>query len=258
AEHAADLVLCDPGHDLDTEPYPLGTSEQLQETALAVEALDRRVVFAEADVRVQADVDAIVARGLAEFGKIDIVIANAGIWSLGPFWEMSEQQWGDMIETNLSGIWRTIKAVVPQMIERQSGAIVMTSSSNGYEPGRHFAHYTAAKHGVHGLMRAVALDLAPFGIRVNAVAPGAVDTGMTNWQGAYDMYAGHPGGTREEFIQGSRHFHALKGHAALNPEAIADAAAWLVSDQASTVTGIVVPVDAGHLILPGVNPAPVV
>lgn len=257
AENGADVVLSDIGRSLDTVPYPLGSTDELKETAAAVEALGRKVVVGEADVRSQAEIAGLVARAMDEFGRIDIVIANAGIWSIAPFWEMSENQWSDMIEINLSGVWRTVKAITPHLIKQGSGSIVMTSSINGFEPGRGFAHYTAAKHGVHGLMRAVAVDLAPYGIRCNAIAPGVIDTGMTNWQGAYDMYAGHPEGTREDFVQGAKYFHALRGASALSPEVIAEAALWLVSDKAAAVTGIVLPVDAGHLLMPGTNPQPV-
>lgn len=95
----------------------------------------------QADVRSQDQLDAAVSRGLAEFGQIDILIANAGIWAMAPFWEITETQWADMIGTNLSGAWRSAKAVAPHMIERKTGAIVMTSSVNGLEPGMNYAHY---------------------------------------------------------------------------------------------------------------------
>jgi NAD(P)-dependent dehydrogenase (short-subunit alcohol dehydrogenase family) len=137
------------------------------------------------------------------------------------------------------------------MIKQQSGAIVMTSSTNGLEPAANFAHYAAAKHGVIGLMKSVALELAPYGVRCNAVCPGVVDSGMTNWQGAYDMYAGHPGAGPEALVNAGLNFHALKDAGALSPQVVADAALWLVSDQSAAVTGIALPVDAGHLLLQG-------
>jgi SDR family mycofactocin-dependent oxidoreductase len=256
ARHGADIIAIDVAEQISTVRYPMATPDDLATTAAAVEDLDRRVVSVQADVRSQDQLDAAVAQGLAELGRIDILIANAGIWAIKPFWELSETQWSDMIDTNLSGVWRSAKAVTPHMIERGSGAIVMTSSVNGLEPGMNFAHYVAAKHGVIGLMKNVALELAPYGIRCNAICPGAIDTGMTNWQGAYDVYAGHPGGTHDDFVAGGRSFHALKGQAFMDPQVLADAALWLVSDGAAVVTGVALPVDAGHLLMPGMNMSP--
>lgn len=160
-----------------------------------VEALDRRVVAVDADVRDQGALDAAVARGISEFGRIDILIANAGIWTQAPFWEITDQQWDKMIGVNLTGVWKSAKAVAPHMIERRSGSIVITSSANGIEPGRNYAHYVTAKHGVIGLMKNIALELAPYGIRCNSINPGAIRTPMTDHQAAWDMFAGHEGGT---------------------------------------------------------------
>lgn len=111
----------------------------------------------------------------------------------------------------------------------------------------------ATADAVRGLMKNIALELAPFGIRCNAICPSTVDTPMSNWQGAYDAVAGHEGGTREEFLQGSKAWHALRGRGALDPQLMADAAMWLVSDHAQVITGVALPVDAGHLLLTGIN-----
>jgi SDR family mycofactocin-dependent oxidoreductase len=257
ARNGADIIAVDIADQINTIPYSMGTPDDLAGTAKSVEDLDRRVITVQADVRSQEQIDQAVSRGLAEFGQIDILIANAGIWAMKPFWELTEADWSDMIGTNLSGVWRSAKAVAPHMIERKTGAIVMTSSVNGLEPGVNYAHYVSAKHGVIGLMKSVALELAPHGIRCNAICPGAIDTGMTNWQGAWDMFAGHEGGTREDQLAGGKHFHALKGVSMLSPQVLADAALWLVSDGAATVTGVALPVDAGHLLLTGMNSAPV-
>jgi SDR family mycofactocin-dependent oxidoreductase len=256
ARHGADVIAVDVASQIDTVPYPLATQDDLAETAKAVEELDRRVLAVQADVRSQDQLDDAIRRGLAEFGRIDVLVANAGIFGLAPFWEISDEEWDNVIATNLSGVWRSAKAVTPHMIERGSGSIVMTSSINGLEPGANYAHYVSAKHGLIGLMRTVALELAPKGVRCNAVCPGSVDTGMTNWSGVYDMMAGHPGGTRDDLLANGKYFHALKGVSMLSPQVIADAAVWLASDGAAVVTGIALPVDAGHLLLTGVNPAP--
>ena len=257
ARNGANIIAIDLAGRVDSVSYSLSTPEDLKATADAIEALDRRVVAVQADVRSQEQLDGAVSQGLAEFGKIDILIANAGIWHVTPFWELTEAQWSDVLDTNLGGIWRSAKAVAPHMIERNTGSIVMTSSVNGLEPGALYAHYVASKHGVIGLMRQVALELAPHGVRCNALCPGAIDTAMTNSQGAYDLFAGHEGGTRDDMLAGCRYFHALKGVSALDPQVLADAALWLVSDGAAAVTGVALPVDAGHMLLTGVNQNPI-
>lgn len=256
AREGADIVLVDIAEQIDTVPYPLATSSDLAETVRLVEELDRRVLSFEADVRDQAALDHVVAETLAKFGKIDILIANAGILSLGPLWELTDQMWEDMIGTNLTGVWKSVKAVTPHMIERKTGSIVITSSINGLEAAPNYAHYTTAKHGLIGLMRSVALELAPYGIRANTVNPGAIQTGMTDNQVMWNMLGGYEGATQAEAFANAGHFHALKGAGILPPEVIANAALFLNSDMASAITGVVLPVDAGHMILPGFNMAP--
>jgi SDR family mycofactocin-dependent oxidoreductase len=257
AREGADVVLVDIADQLETVPYRMATPDDLAETVRQVEALDRRALAVTADVRDQGQLDEAVSRGIAEFGKIDILIANAGIWTQGPFWELSDQSWDEMIGVNLTGVWKSAKAVAPHMIERQSGSIVITSSVNGLEPGMNYAHYVAAKHGVIGLMKNIALELAPYGVRCNSINPGAIKTPMTDHQGAWDMFAGHEGGTEADMIEGGYHFHALRGRSFLPPQVIADTALYLNSDLAAAVTGVTIPVDAGHMLLTGVNPAPI-
>jgi SDR family mycofactocin-dependent oxidoreductase len=257
AREGADVIIVDIADQLSTVPYAMARQDDLDETAKQVEALDRRILALKGDVRDQSQLDAAVAQGIAEFGQIDILIANAGIWTTAPFWELTEDQWDEMIGVNLTGVWKSAKAVAPHMIERQTGSIVITSSTNGIEPGLNYAHYVAAKHGVIGLMKNIALELAPYGIRCNSINPGAIRTPMTDHQGAWDMFAGHPGGTEEDLIEGGYHFTALKGTSFMDPQVIADTALYLNSDLAAKVTGVTIPVDAGHLILTGVNNTPV-
>ncbi|WP_104135093.1 MULTISPECIES: mycofactocin-coupled SDR family oxidoreductase [unclassified Cryobacterium] len=257
AREGADIILVDIADQIDSVPYAMGRAADLAETVRQVEALDRRVLSIEADVRSQQQMDDAVAKGIAEFGQIDILIANAGIWTQGAFWELSEKAWDDMIGVNLTGVWKSAKAIAPHMIERQTGSIVITSSVNGLEPGANYAHYVAAKHGVIGLMKNIALELAPHGIRCNSINPGAIKTPMTDHQGAWDMFAGHPGGTAADMMEGGYSFHALKGMSFMPPQVIADTALYLNSNLAAAVTGVTIPVDAGHMILPGFNHAPV-
>jgi len=255
ARDGAEIIGVDIDQQIDTVAYQTARDADMRQTVAAVEALDRRILAVTADVRSSEQLRAAAEEGLAAFGTIDILVANAGIYSTAPLWEMPDQQWQDVIDVNLTGIWRSVKAVVPHMIERARGSIILTASVNGLRGNPHAPHYTASKHGVIGLMRSAALALAPHGIRVNAVCPGLIDTPMVNWQGSYDAMAGHPGGSRADFERAGRH-HNITGHGALPPEVIADAAAWLASDAAYAVTGQELVVDAGHLALPGFNPAP--
>ena len=256
AREGADVILLDIVEPVATTQYRTATAEDMAQTVKEVEALDRRAVAITADVRSQSDLDGAVERGISEFGKIDILIANAGIWGLKPFWELDDQSWNEMIDINLSGVYRSARAIAPHMMQRQSGSIVITSSANGLEPGPNYAHYVASKHGVIGLMRNIALDLAPYGVRANAICPGAIDTPMNDNQAGYDLFAGHEGGTPEERIEAGYRFHALKGCSVMPPQVIADTALYLNSELAAAVTGVSIPVDAGHTALPGFNHAP--
>ncbi len=260
AREGADVVLFDVASQIDTVSYSLATRDELQETAEAVEQLGRRAIVVVGDVRHQEDLDRAVARGIDELGQIDVLIANAGIWTIDRFWEMSEERWQLEIDVNLSGMWRSAKAVAPHMIERRSGAIVMTSSILGFEALPGSAHYTASKHGVLGLMRAVAVELAPYDINVHAVCPGVIGTPINDRPAIWDWVAGaEPGsgtGTRENFVEAARHLSVLAGRSVLEPQAVSDAILFLASEHASQLTGVALPVDAGHMVLQGFNPSP--
>jgi SDR family mycofactocin-dependent oxidoreductase len=258
AAEGADIIAIDICRPIETLPYGLATSEDLASTAREIEALDRRVVAAECDVRSTAELARAVADGTSQLGPIDIVLANSGVWSMDPLWEMSDEKWQDMIDVNLTGAFKTVRAVAPGMIERHRGAIVMTSSVSGVEAGAGFAHYVASKHGVIGLMKNVALELAPYGIRCNAVLPGLVDTAINDWQGAYDMMKGSPGGTREDRSRAAHSWGPLANRGLMAPSSVSKTVLWLASDDAANITGISVPIDAGHLLLPGLDLAPVI
>jgi NAD(P)-dependent dehydrogenase (short-subunit alcohol dehydrogenase family) len=143
------------------------------------------------------------------------------------------------------------------MIERGGGAIVLISSINGIEPNKDFAHYTAAKSGVLGLMMAIAYEGAPLNIRCNAILPGVVDTPMNSWQGGLDLFAGHEGGTMKDREEGAKHWAALRNRGVLPCSAVSEAVLWMVADSGNDVTGITVPIDGGHTILPRFNSEPV-
>jgi SDR family mycofactocin-dependent oxidoreductase len=257
AAAGADIIIGDLLEDIASTPYELARREDLDQTLKRIESLGRRAVSARVDVRDQSQIDALVTAGIAEFGHIDIAIANAGIWGRAPFCEITEEAWQDMIDVNLTGVWRTTKAVAPHMMERQRGSIIMISSANGLEGGENYAHYVAAKHGVIGLMRSAALEFGPHNIRCNAICPGVIDTPQNDWQGAYDMMAGHPGGTPEDRRLGASHWSVLKGRTLLPPAAVSNTILWLVSDGGEHITGLAIPVDAGHMALPGFNHEPI-
>jgi SDR family mycofactocin-dependent oxidoreductase len=219
--------------------YPPATRDELEETATLVEKHGRRAVTAVADVRDQAALDSAVGRGTRELGGLDVVVANAGISSWGRFWEMPDEVWRATIDINLTGAWRTFRAAVPAMIEQgRGGSLIAISSVAGIKalPGQ--AHYTAAKHGLVGLVKAAAIELGPYGIRANSVHPWGVDTPMAHDPAVHAMLEAHP--------TYARSFAAVLDDPVLaSPEDISDAVVWLASDASRRVTGIQLPVDMG-------------
>jgi SDR family mycofactocin-dependent oxidoreductase len=251
ARNGADVIICDIGENVGEIPYDLGTAEELEETARLVEKEGRRVVSGLADVRSQQQLDDVVGHGIAQLGKVDILIANAGVHHITPIHEVTESEWAAVLDTNLGGVWRSVKAVLPNMIERGSGALVLISSCSALESGAGFSHYVASKYGVIGLSNSVAIEVAPHGVRCNAILPGFVKSGMTTTQAQLDKYAGHPGGTMSDLEHAGYSFHPMAGFSYLDPQRIADAALWLVSPGSEAVTGTAIPVDAGHVLVSG-------
>ena len=254
AKEGADIVLIDICDQIGSVEYGLATEEDLTLAAKSVGALGVRVAVHKADTRSSDSLAAAVADTVSAFGSIDIVVINHGIWTRGALWDLTDDQWLETIDVNLNGVWRTLKAVAPQLISQQSGSVIITASVNGVEAQAGAAHYTAAKHGALGLMKSAALEFAPHGVRVNAILPGFVDTAMTNWQGCYDMTGGKPGSTRADHELAARHWHAIGG--LIKPDEISGAVVFLASDAARRVTGVELPVDGGHLVLSTFNPNP--
>jgi len=257
AREGADIVLTDIADQIASVPFEMAKPEDLEKTVSLVEDLDRRALGIVADVRSQPQMDDAVQQAISTFGKLDILVANAGIWSKAPLHELTEEAWDDMFDVNAKGVWHSIKAAVPHMIEQKDGAIVVTSSVNGLEPGLDYAHYIGSKHAALGIMRSAALEYAHHGIRCNAVCPGFIDTPMTDWPGAYEMTTGSREGSRKDHLRGGHYWHALAGRGVMPAEAVSGAVLWLVSPESKDVTGVAIPVDAGHMILPGVNNNPV-
>jgi SDR family mycofactocin-dependent oxidoreductase len=246
AEEGADIVTFDLCEQIESVPYGMSTEDDLNETVRMVEDLDQRIVARKADVRDLRQVEAVVQEGISEFGHIDIVCANAGIFTLGAAHELSRQDWDDVIDVNLTGVWKTCRAVIPHMIERgEGGSIIITSSTAGIKGYANTAHYTASKHAVVGLARTLANELAPHMIRVNTVHPTSVDTAMIQNEMTYSLFRPdleHP--TREDAKEAFQAMNALP-IPWVEARDISNAVLWLASDESRYVTGIMVPVDAG-------------
>jgi SDR family mycofactocin-dependent oxidoreductase len=178
AEEGADIIAVDICRDYDTVGYPMATEAELAETVKAVEALDRRIVATAADVRDAAGLKAAVDDGVAQLGRLDIVSANAGICTIQSWDEVSPEIWQDTLDTNLTGVWNTMVVSVPHLIAAGGGSIICTSSTAGIKGLPYLAPYVAAKHGVVGISRTMANELARHNIRVNTVHPTGVDTPM--------------------------------------------------------------------------------
>lgn len=245
ADEGADLVLLDIGEDLGRGvTYEMASDDQLEETARRCRELGRRVETIRCDVRDAAAVDAAVATALDQFGKIDVLINNAGITTpAAPVHELDEDGWSVMLDVNLSGPWRMAKAVLPKMIERQDGCIINISSAAGLRAYPSNAAYIASKHGVIGLTKSLAVDYGGYGIRANAICPGTVrddpdlDSRMVSalaeqWGVAEDR-------VEEEFSA----FHLLPR--LMTSRDISRACVWLASDDGRNITGSILPVDAG-------------
>jgi (+)-trans-carveol dehydrogenase len=251
AEQGADIIAVDLAGQLDSVPYDMATPADLAETSLEVEALDRRIVATQADVRDYGAVKAAVDDGVAQLGRLDIVAANAGIFSFGRAEELPEQSWQDMIDVNLTGVWHAAKAAIPHLkAGGQGGAIVLTSSTAGLMPFENMAHYTAAKHGVVGLMRVLAVELAPDFIRVNSVHPTTVNTDMIHNKATYELFSPdlpEAGRTREILTQRFQTLNALP-IPWVEARDISNAVLFLASDEARYITGVTLPIDAGSLL----------
>jgi (+)-trans-carveol dehydrogenase len=249
AREGADIIAIDLCGPLPTVGYPLSTPDDLAKTVGLVEELDRRIVAAQADVRDLASLERAVADGVAELGRLDIVCANAGILSSGSLADLSEEAWREMIDINLSGVWRTCRAAIPHLIAGgRGGSIVLTSSVAGLKSYPNIAHYVSAKHGVTGLMRTLAVELAPHRIRVNSVHPTQVDTDMIQNDVMYRLFCpDSENPTREEFAAASRATGLLPVDW-VEAIDVSNAVLFLASEDARYITGTALAIDAGALI----------
>jgi SDR family mycofactocin-dependent oxidoreductase len=251
AAEGADVIAVDiAANGVGTISYELASEEDLDSTVKEVEALGRRAVKAIADVRSLSELQRAVDLGLSELGKIDIVCANAGIGSWAVSWEMTEQQWQDMIDINLTGVFNTARATLPSMVERgEGGSVVLTSSTAGLRAYQNTAHYTAAKHGVIGLMKVLAQEAGPHRIRVNAVCPTTVRTPLVINDATFELFAPHlENPTEDDVREPFESLNILPGTAWIEPSDVSDAVVFLCSDAAKFITGVALPIDAGNIV----------
>jgi NAD(P)-dependent dehydrogenase (short-subunit alcohol dehydrogenase family) len=245
AREGAALLLSDVCKPIEECPYPLGTAEQLEETSRRCRELGARVASAAVDVRDQAAIERAVALCRSELGPVDVLVNNAGLVGPGgrPAHELDERDWTTMVDVDLNGPWRCAKAVLPDMLARRGGAIVNVASTAGMVAFPFFANYVAAKHGLIGLTRALALDYAPHSIRVNAVCPTSVRDEPRLDSAMLAGVASMLGLDREDYEALSLPHHPLGS--LVDAEDVAGAIVWLCSPGARHVTGAVIPVDAG-------------
>ncbi|OBF87443.1 3-ketoacyl-ACP reductase [Mycobacterium sp. 852002-51163_SCH5372311] len=250
AQEGADIIAVDICAPIENMAYPASTPEDLAETADQVKALDRRIVTAEVDVRDYDALKAAVDGGVEQLGRLDIIVANAGIGTIGKkLHKIPENIWQDMIDVNLSGVWKTVKAGVPHLIAGgRGGSIVLTGSVGSHKALAYTGHYIAAKHGVMGLMRSFAVELGQHSIRVNSVHPSQVNTPMTMNDLTFRLFRPdleNPG--PEDFAPFSQMTHTLPVPW-VEPIDISNAVLFLASDESRYITGVSLPVDAGALL----------
>lgn len=245
AREGADIAICDIAASVDSVPYPLADEDDLAETKRQVEELGRRCVAVVADVRDTEQTEAAVAQTIAELGRIDIALANAGVCGFGAFTEITDEMWDDMIGIDLTGVFKTLRAVTPHLVERGSGRIVATSSMGGKMGNPNLAHYVAAKWGVIGLVKTLALEIADQGVTVNAICPATVDTEMVHNDALYGLFAPD--------LENPTKADVEPRYTAMNPvpepwtpaEEISAAILYLVSPAARMVTGTTLDVCMG-------------
>jgi SDR family mycofactocin-dependent oxidoreductase len=237
AAQGADVAICDICEQLELIKSPMGTEFGLTETKRLIEAQGRRCLAIKADVRKMDQMRSFVEKCIADLGQIDFVIANAGVALLSEMLDMSDEEWNVVVDTNLTGVANTLRAVLPHLKERKAGRIVAVSSAAGETGMTSLSAYVASKWGVIGLTKTAALEMGPFNITVNAVCPTALRTPMRTTRP--DL-----AGKQARKINVLKPMHALPVEV-LEPKAIADAITFLCSDEATFISGMPLDVQAG-------------
>lgn len=247
AQEGASVIALDICAPVESVSYEMASREDLALTGKLVREHGGRAHTAVVDVRDYARLEHEVAAGVAALGGLDIVVSNAGIASYAPGDQITEPAWQEMLDINLTGTWHTIKAAVPHLKQRGGGSIILTSSAAGLQGNKNLAHYVASKHGVVGLMRSFANELAEHWIRVNSVNPTQVETPMIMNEEIFRLFRPDlPDPQREDIIDVSVGVHALP-IPWVQSEDVSNAVLFLASDEARYITGVALPVDAGLL-----------
>ena len=251
ARDGADLIVSDIcGPVSPSIPYEAATPDDLAETVRLVEAEGVSVLSATADTRDDAALRRLVADGLERFGRLDVVVANAGVLSWGRLWELSDEQWNAVIDVNLTGTWRTLRAVIPGMIDAgNGGSIIIVSSASGVKATPGNGHYSASKHGLTALTNTLALELGEYGIRVNSINPYSIATPMIQNQAMLGVLSAHPSYLN---AYAPMPYQPVVGGEAkrsdfMSPEEAAEVVAWLAGDNSGVVSGSQILVDRGVL-----------
>lgn len=249
ASEGADIIAIDVCAAVDdTITYAPATAEDLAETVRAVESAGGKVLAREVDIRDLAAQQQVVADGIEQFGRLDIVVANAGVLSWGRIFEMSPEQWDTVVDVNLNGTWRTIRAAVPAMIEAgNGGSIIVVSSSAGLKATPGNGHYAASKHGLVALTNGLALEVGEYGIRVNSIHPYSIDTPMIEPEAMAEIFTKYPSYLHSFAPMPLRPAgNGSQGLATfMTVEEVADVVAWLAGDGSATLSGSQIAVDRG-------------
>lgn len=259
AEEGASLILVDLPQPIENLVYEPSTREDFDETIRLCEKAGARVFASEVDVRDLPALEAAVTEGAEALGGLDVIVANAGIYTVGrlvsqdlmfPVAEvLTAKAWQDMIDVNLTGVYNTVRAAAPRMIEYgRGGAVLITSSGAGLIGGPNIGHYVSAKHGVVGLMKSLAHELGQHRIRVNCVHPGQVDTHQIHNSVTYRLFRPDlENPTLADFREASQRYNTLPVPY-VEAIDIANAMVFLASDEARYITGVSLPVDAGTVV----------
>jgi SDR family mycofactocin-dependent oxidoreductase len=241
AEEGADIIAVDAVTDYASVPYPMAGQADLDETRALVAARGRRIVAAQADVRDQPQLRAVLDKGVAELGRLDIVVANAGICTAQAWDDVSSEVWNDTIDTNLTGVWNTIVVAAPHLVAGGGGSVIATSSAAGIKGLPFFGPYVAAKHGIVGIARSLANELACHHIRVNTLHPAGVETAMSaGLHGLDELIARNP--TLGPIFMNSLPVEMV------DAQDVSNAVVFLASDEARYVTGLEFTIDGGNTI----------
>ena len=246
AAEGADIVVFDLCKEAPGIDYAMSSRRDLDDTVKQVRALGRRAIGVVGDIRDQDALNTAAARAVSELGSIDILVANAGVTAFANGWELTEQQWDAVVDTNLKGTWQTCKAVVPHMIEGgRGGSIVLIGSAAGQRGQANLVHYSATKHGLVGIVRSLAGEVAPHSIRVNIVHPTAVDTPMLHNDYTYTRYIDDPEERNREGASKVMSNMNMLPTPWVEAVDVSNAVLFLASDEARFITAIELPVDAG-------------